>query len=136
MFDRILYIVSDRQEDKHFVMALARANASSVLMSGVMSRNCRQVSTDGYTRNEVLREQTERKCWQDLYRLEEEFKQAGLKATVVAQQGGIENLRTLANSTHCNLVVISAAALADDDYRLPDDLVPNLPCPLMITNPE
>jgi hypothetical protein len=136
MFERILCIVSEKQENKRFVMDLARANDSSLLLSGVMSRNRRQVSTDGYTRNEVTRESTERKCWQDLYRLEEEFKRAGIKATVVAQQGGIENLRTLANSTHCSLILVSAHALADDDFRLPDDLIPNLPCPLLITNPE
>jgi hypothetical protein len=136
LFDKILYIVGEKQDDKHFVMDLARRNDSSVLLSGVMSRECRQVTTDGHTRTKVVNEETERQCWEDLYSLEEEMKKAGIKSSVMAQEGNVGNIQSLASSTHCSLVVLSAESLSDDDYRLPEDLLPNLPCPLIITNPQ
>ena len=136
MFEKILYIVGEKQDDKHFVMDLARSNESSVLLSGMMSRDCRQVSTDGHTRTRVVNEETERRCWEDLYSLEEEMKKSGIKSSVMAQEGNVGNIQSLASSTHCNLVVLSAENLSDMDYRLPEDLLPNLPCPLIITNPQ
>jgi hypothetical protein len=136
MFERILYIVSEKQEDKRFVMELARQHKSAVLLSGVMSRECRQISTDGHTRTKVVNEETERQCWQDLYSLEEEFKAAGIKSSVMAQEGKMDNILGLANSSHCDLIVLSSSNLSDSGYRMPDELIPNLPCPLIVTNQE
>lgn len=136
MFERILYIVGERQEGRRLVVKLARPGNSAVLLSGSMSPACLEGGRDGRTRNEVVREEAERKCWQDLYRLEEGLKQEGVRATVIAQSGGIENLRDLVNSTHCDLVLIPAGALTDGDRRLPGELIADLPCPLLIANPE
>lgn len=135
MFDRILYIVSEKQEDKNFVMDLARRHGSTVLLSGIMAAERRQEArTDGQTRRNVLREDHERKSWHNLYRLEEELKSFGIKSSVIAQEGDIECLQLLASSTRCDLIVMAASNLADRDYKLPDELLPNLPCPLIVTN--
>jgi hypothetical protein len=135
MFDKILYIVSDKQEDKSFVMELARKHDSTVLLSGVVAAELRQETrTDGQTRRNVLRENDERKSWHGLYELEEEFKSSGIKSSVIAQEGGIDHLQLLASSTRCDVIVMAASNLADRDYRLPEELLPNLPCPLIITH--
>ncbi len=135
MFERILYIVSEKQEDKGFVMQLAREHKSTVLLSGIFTTGCRpEVKTDGSTRSKVVREDQERKCWEDLYHLEEELKVDGIKSSVITQEGSLETLQKLAVSTHCDLIVLAAGNLTMNDYKLPDELVPNLPCPLIITN--
>lgn len=135
MFEKILYIVSEKQEEKNFVMELARKHGSTVLLSGIMTGEYRQeVRTDGQTRRNVLREDEERKSWQGLYRLEEEFKSSGIKSSVIAQEGDLDHLQLLASSTRCDLIVLAASNLADKDYKLPEELLPNLPCPLVITN--
>lgn len=134
MFSRILYVVGERQQEKHFVMDLARKHESSVLLTGVMTRDCRQVMTDGHTRTKVVSEETERRCWQDLYSLEEEMKRAGIRSSVIAQEGGVKNLQSLVHSTRCDLVVLPAAGLQDSSDQLPEDLLAELPCPLLITN--
>ncbi|MBN2536672.1 hypothetical protein JXB37_00175 [candidate division WOR-3 bacterium] len=135
MFERILYFVSEKQDDKHLVMELARSNGSTVFLSGIMDPECHhEVLADGNTRPEARREDSERKCWQDIYRLEEELKKAGVKSSVIAQEGKVENIQKLASSTHCDLIVLSAASLEDSDYQLPEDLLAELPCPLLLTN--
>jgi hypothetical protein len=135
MFERILYIVSEKQEEKSFVMDLARKHDSTVLLSGIMAAECRQqMHTEGQTRRNVLRENQERKCWLDLYSLEEEFKKGGIKSSVIAQEGNIDSIQLLASSTHCDLIVLATSNLADQDYRLPEELLPNLPCPIVLAN--
>ena len=132
MFEKILYVVSEKQEDKSFVLEMARKNQSTVLLSGIMARQ--EVTTEGETRRKVVREEKERRSWHDIYRLEEEFKSSGIKSSVIAQEGDISSLQLLASTTHCDLIVLAASNLADKDYKLPEELLPNLPCPLVITN--
>lgn len=135
MFERILYLVGERQEDRRFVIDLARKHDSAVLLGSVLGADCKpQVKTDGTTRSKVLREDLERQCWQGLYALEEELKASGIRASVIAQQGNPDSIQMLASSTHSDLIVLAASILADEDYRLPAELIPNLPCPLIITN--
>jgi hypothetical protein len=134
MFDTILYIASEKQDEKGFVMDLARKHGSTVLLSAVMVAGHRsELPTESRTRTDARREEQERRCWQDLYRLEQEFKSAGIKSSVVVQQGDVEKLRPLVTSTRCNLIVLAAGNLAERNYRLPEDLLSNLPCPLLIT---
>ncbi len=135
MFKKILYIVSEKQEEKHLVMDLARRTDSTVLLSALFAIGCnRETTTDGDTRRMVVREERERKCWHDLYRLEEEFKAAGIKSSVMAREGDVEDIQTLAHNTGSDLVVLSSASLAGSNYRLPDEFLPTLPCPILITN--
>ena len=135
MFNEILYIVSEKQEDKQFVMKLAKENGATVLLSGIMVPECHlQVKTDSSTRARVIKEDQERRCWQDIYALEEEFKANGIKSSVIAQEGSLDKIQKLASSVNCDLIVLAASNLSDDDYQLPDELLPNLPCPLIITN--
>jgi nucleotide-binding universal stress UspA family protein len=135
MFKRILYIVSEKQEEKHIVADLARSAETSVLLSGLLGLcHLPEVSTEGATRQRVLREEEERRCWRDLYRLEEEFKSTGIKASVMAHEGDIEDIQTLARNTNCDLIVISASSLAGSNYRLPDEFIAGLPCPIMIAS--
>lgn len=133
MFERILYIISEKQEEKHAVMELARRHQSTVLLSAISPvESCPPPRSEGETRQEVRREEHERQCWQDIYRLEDEFKKSGIKSSVVAQLGTLDNLQFLANSTRCDLVILPTSILADFDYRLPEELLPNLPCPLLL----
>jgi len=135
MFERILYIVSEKQEDKHFVLELAHKHDSTVLLSAIMVPESQlQVKTDSSTRARVVKEDQERRCWQDIYALEEEFKAAGIKSSVIAQEGSVERIQQLASAAHCDLIVLAAGNLTDSDYRLPEELIPSLPCPLIITN--
>ena len=135
MFEKILYIVSEKQDDKQFVMDLAKKHGSTVLLSAILHpESSLHLKTDSSTRARVLKEEQERKSWQDIYKLEEEFKAAGIRSSVMAQEGSIETIQLLATSTQCDLIVLAAGNLRDEDYRLPDDLIPNLSCPLIITN--
>ncbi|MBM3315687.1 universal stress protein [candidate division WOR-3 bacterium] len=135
MFKRILYVVSEKQEEKHVVVDLAKAGDSAVLLSGLLGLcHLDEVNTEGATRRRVLLEEEERKCWRDLYRLEEEFKSAGIKASVMAHEGDIEDIQALARNTNSDLIVISAASLAGSNYRLPDEFIAGLPCPIIIAN--
>lgn len=136
MFQRILYIVSEKQEEKHLVVDLARAGSSAVLLSGLIGA-CRhsEVNTDGATRQRVVREDEERRCWRDLYHLEEELKAKGIRATVMAQEGDLNTLHALARNTSADLIVLSASSLAVTNYRLPDEFISSLPCPIIIANP-
>ncbi len=137
MFERILYIISEKQEEKHQVMELARQQQSTVLLSAVSPvAECPSPRSEGETRQAVRKEEHERRCWQDIYRLEDEFKKSGIKASVVAQLGTLDNLQFLANSTRCDLIILPISILENFDYRLPEELLPSLPCPLLlITNP-
>lgn len=134
MFKKILYIASEKQDEKRFVMDLARQHNSTVFLSAVMSP-CHKSSlpTESRTRADVRREEQERRCWQDLYSLEQEFKAAGIKSSVVVQEGDVEQLRTLVTSTHCELVILAAGNLAERNYKLPEELLSHLPCPILIT---
>ncbi len=135
MFKKILYIVSEKREEKHLVMDLARAGDSTVLLSALFAIGCgHEVTTEGATRRRVVREDRERKCWHDLYRLEEEFKAAGIKSTVMAREGDVDDILTLAHNTGSDLVVLSAASLAGSNYRLPDEFIAGLPCPILLVN--
>ncbi|OYD16677.1 hypothetical protein CH330_02135 [candidate division WOR-3 bacterium JGI_Cruoil_03_51_56] len=134
MFEKILYLVSEKQEDKEFVMKLARQHNSTVLLSGILHPEHRQVKTRSSTRDKMLHEDQERKEWHDIYRLEEKLKSAGVRSSVIAQEGSIDNIQMLATTTQCDLIILAASNLEDDDYKLPEDLLPNLPCPLIITN--
>ena len=135
MFKKILYIVSEKHEDKDFMLKLAKQHNSTVLLSGMLATKSRQqAKTEGPTRTKALREDQERKEWQDIYRLEEELKSAGVRSSVIAQEGSIDNIQMLATTTQCDLIILAASSLEDDDYKLPEDLLPNLPCPLIITN--
>jgi len=137
MFKRILYIVSEKHQDKDFVMALARTYGSTVLMSAIAAAElCQPARTQGETRKETVREKEERKRWHDIYQLEDEFKSQGIKASVVCHEGSLDKLQLLANTTRCDLLVLSAGNLADHDYKLPEELLPNLPCPIIITNTQ
>ncbi|MEO0079469.1 MAG: hypothetical protein ABIK44_02170 [candidate division WOR-3 bacterium] len=136
MFQRILYIVSEKMAGKDFVIDLARKYGSTVLLSALAPcEHLQPARTQGETRKESVREKEERKSWHKIYELEDEFKSQGIKASVVCQEGGLEKLQLLANTTRCDLLVLAADNLADHDYKLPEELLPNLPCPLIITNP-
>ncbi len=135
MFQRILYIVSEKQEEKHLVKDLARAHDSAVLLGAMLAIGSgHEVSTEGKTRRRVLREEHERRSWHNLYRLEEEFKAEGIRASVIAREGDVEDIQTLAHNTGSDLIVLSASSLAGTNYRLPDEFIPGLPCPIIITN--
>ena len=135
MFSKILYIVSEKQEEKAIVKELARAHGSNVLLSAMLAIGCgHEVSTEGATRRRVLREEHERKSWQDLYRLEEEFKAEGIKASVMAREGDVDDIHALAHNTNSDLIVLSATSLAGCGFRLPDEFIAGLPCPIIITN--
>lgn len=135
MYKKILYIVSDSQEEKHQVMDLARANGSAVLLSALFAIGCgASVRSEGQTRERVSREDREHKCWRGLYRLEEEFKAAGIKSSVMAREGDVADIQTIAHNTGSDLIVLSAESLAFSNYRLPDEFLANLPCPVLITN--
>ncbi len=134
MFKRILYLVSEKQEEKSFVMNLARLHQSTVFLAGLISSERRQDGhSEGASRVRALREERERKSWHDLYHLEEELKSSGIKSTVIAQQGNIDTIQLLASTTHCDLILLSASSLLEHDYKLPEELLPNLPCPLILT---
>jgi len=133
MFQRILYIVSEKPEDKYMVMELAKAHGSAVLLSALISAASPEAErAEGTTHRRVLLEDRERKSWQYLYRLEDEFKIAGIKASVMAQEGAVADIETLAHNTRCDLIVLGASSLADTNYRLPDEFIPNLPCPIVL----
>jgi hypothetical protein len=133
MFQRILYIVSEKPEDKYLVMELAKLHGSAVLLSALISSASPETErTEGTTHRRVLLEDRERKSWQYLYRLEEEFKTSGIKASVMAQKGAVADVETLAHNTRCDLIVIGASSLADTNYRLPDEFIPHLPCPILV----
>ncbi len=135
MFSRILYIISEKQEEKHQVMEFASQHQSTVLLSAVSPvAECPPPLSEGETRQAVRREEHERRCWQDIYRLEDEFKKSGIKASVVAQLGTIDNLQSLVNATRCDLVILPTNILEEFDFKLPEDLLPNLPCPLLLIN--
>jgi hypothetical protein len=133
MFQRILYVVSEKPEDKYVVMELARAHGSTVLLTALISaENPEKERAEGTTHRRVLLEDRERKSWHYLYRLEEEFKAAGIKSSVMAQEGAVADVETLAHNTRCDLIVVGASSLADTNYRLPDEFIPNLPCPILV----
>ncbi len=135
MFNKILYIVSDNQEEKHLVMDLALKVDGSVLLSALFAIGCgTSVRTEGRTHDRVVREDRERKCWHDLYRLEEEFKTAGIRSSVMAREGGVSDIQTLAHNTGSDVIILSAASLAATNYRLPDEFLASLPCPIIIVN--
>jgi hypothetical protein len=133
MFQRILYIVSEKPEDKYLVMELAKAHGSTVLLSALITaENPEKERAEGTTHRRVLLEDRERKFWQYLYRLEEEFKAAGIKSSVMAQEGSVADVETLAHNTRCDLIILGASSLADTNYRLPDEFIPHLPCPILV----
>jgi hypothetical protein len=135
MFKKILYIVSEKQEEKHLVMDLARKGDSTVLLGALFAIGVgHEVTTDGATRRRVVREERERKSWHALYRLEEEFKASGIKSSVMAREGDIEDIQTLVHNTGSDLVVLSAASLAGANFRLPDEFLAALACPILITS--
>jgi hypothetical protein len=133
MYGRILYIVSEKAEDRFAVIELARAHGSSVLLTAlVTAQTVEAQQSEGATHQRVLLEDRERESWRRLYRLEEEFKANGIKSSVMAQKGSVADIETLAHNTHSDLIVIGASSLADSNYRLPDEFIPHLPCPIMI----
>ncbi len=133
MFKRILYIISEKREEKHLVMELARQDDATVLLTALNPVNpCPPPLTEGKTRQVVRQEDYERQCWQDIYRLEDELKKSGIKASVVAQLGTIDNLQSLAHNTQCDVIILPVSVLVDHNFRLPDELLPNLPCPLLM----
>lgn len=137
MFKRILYIPSSNRTEKSRVKELARAGGATVLLSGLFHTTtaCDKL-TDGETYHQTQREESERCCWTDLYELEDEFKSEGIRSSVLVQQGDINGLPTLAHNIGADLVVISVASLADRQYRLPDEFLSRLPCPIIITHAE
>jgi hypothetical protein len=133
LFQRILYIVSEKAEDKYVVMELAKTHGSAVLLTALISAdNAEAERAEGTTHRRVLLEDRERKSWRYLYRLEEEFKTAGIMASVMAQKGAVADVETLAHNTRCDLIVLGASSLADTNYRLPDEFIPHLPCPILV----
>lgn len=133
MFERILYIISEKQEEKHLVLELVQRHNSTLLLSALTPVGiCPPPLTEGKTRQAVRQEDHERRCWQDIYRLEDEFKKAGIKASVVAQLGTLDNLQSLATSTRCDLIILPTNVLTDHDYRLPEELLANLPCQVLL----
>jgi nucleotide-binding universal stress UspA family protein len=133
MFSRILFIISEKPEDKHFVIELAKRHESAVLIGALITAdNQENEKAEGATHRRVLLEDRERKSWQRLYRLEEEFKAAGITSSVLAQRGTPTDIETLAHNTRADLIVIGASSLADSNYRLPDEFIPHLPCPIIV----
>lgn len=133
MFERILYIISEKQEEKHFVLDLVQKHSSTLLLSALTPvGKCLPPLTEGQTRQAQRQEDYERRCWRDIYRLEDEFKKSGVKASVVAHLGNLDNLQFLANSTRCDLVILPTSVLADHDYHLPEELLANLPCQVLL----
>ncbi|MEO0005015.1 MAG: hypothetical protein ABIK18_04290 [candidate division WOR-3 bacterium] len=133
MFERILYIISEKQEEKHFVLDLVQKHSSTLLLSALTPvGKCPPPLTEGQTRQAQRQEEHERRCWQDIYRLEDEFKKAGVKASVVAQLGTIEELQSLVTKTHSDLCIIPTSVLADYDYSIPEELLANLPCQVLL----
>ncbi len=133
MFERILYIISEKEEEKHTVMEIARQYNSTVLLAAISPvPTCPPPLTEGKTRQVVRQEDYERQCWQDIYRLEDEFKKSGIKASVVAQLGAIDNLQSLVHNTHCDIIILPISVLSDYNFHLPEDFLPNLPCPLLL----
>lgn len=137
MFKRILYIPSDKKAEKEKVKHLARAGGATVLLSGIFhtTTTCDKL-TDGKTYHQGLREDNERTCWAELYDLEDEFKAEGIRSSVLVQQGDIRELPTLAHNIGADLIVISLSSLSDQQYRLPDEFLVRLPCPIIITNAD
>jgi hypothetical protein len=133
MFSRILFIVGEKPEDKHFVMELAKVHGSAVLLGALIAADSPEKErAEGTTHKKVLLEDRERLSWQRLYRLEEEFKAGGIRSSVTAQKGTMADVETLAHNTHSDLIIISASSLADSNYRLPDEFIPHLPCPIVV----
>ncbi len=133
MFERILYIISEKQEEKQTVLELAQRYKSTVLLAALSPvKPCPPPLTEGKTRQKVREEDYQRHCWQDIYRLEDEFKKSGVKASVVAQLGKIDDLHSLAHNTRCDIIVLPANTLADHNFQLPEELIPNLPCPIIL----
>jgi len=130
----VLYVTSQKQDEKGFVMDLAREHNSTVLMTALITKTCRsRLPTESLTRSEVRREEEERRCWEDLYALEQEFKAAGIRSSVVVHESDLDGLLSVVTSTHCNLVVLAAGVLADRNYVIPEELLANLPCPIIVT---
>ncbi|MEO0053449.1 MAG: hypothetical protein ABIK22_04755 [candidate division WOR-3 bacterium] len=133
MFTRILYIISEKQDEKNTVLELAR-QYNCVIYLTALSRTdqCPPPLTEGRTRRDTLQESHERRCWQDIYRLEEEFKRSGIKASVISQLGTINNIHSLASSTKADLILLPVSVLGDFDYELPEDTLINMPCPILL----
>jgi hypothetical protein len=133
MFSRILFIVGEKPEDKYVVMELAKAHGSAVLLGALVAADSPEKErAEGTTHKKVLLEDRERQSWQRLYRLEEEFKAVGIRSSVTVQRGAMADVEALAHNTHSDLIVISASSLADTNYRLPDEFIPHLPCPIIV----
>jgi hypothetical protein len=133
VFQRILYIVGEKPDEKFLVLEMAKTHGSEVLLGALIAaQNPEKERVEGTTHRRVLLEDRERQSWQRLYRLEEEFKIAGIRSSVMAQRGTVADIEALAHNTHSDLIVISASCLADSNYRLPDEFIPHLPCPILI----
>ncbi|MFO7638342.1 MAG: universal stress protein [bacterium] len=138
LFGRILYVVSEKLDDKQLVTDLARAGNSAVLLCALIDpdADCDDRParlTDGMTRRRVRLEEQERQCWLDVYAVEEEFRSLGIRASVVARSTTFENIQALASSTGCDLLVLPASVLPAEDRPFPGNLLGNLPCPVLVT---
>jgi hypothetical protein len=135
MFERILFVVSDKADDKRFVLELAQRHSSMVvLMALVGTETPEKQRSAGATHKRVLREDRERKGWQTLYHLEEEFKAAGVRASVMVHVGTVADIDTVGHNTRADIIVLPASLVADTNYHLPDEFIPQLPCPIVILN--
>lgn len=133
MFTRIIYIISEKQDEKNTVLKIARQYDCAIYLTALSRTDqCPPPLTEGRTRRDTLQELHERRCWQDIYRLEEEFKRNGVKASVISQLVTISNIHSLASSTQADLIILPVSVLGDFDYKLPEDTLINISCPILL----
>jgi len=79
-----------------------------------------------------VREESESKAWQELYQLESDFKKSGVEVSLFLEEASILELESFLRSIKTDLLILPVEHLRYYNYKLTEEFLTDLPCPVLL----
>ena len=146
MFKKIVYLVSTKPELNTLALNLAkqcgfrpieskpdRVIASRlILLALIEPKHVVQIVQDTSRKEFDVREELESKAWRELYQLEHEFKESGAEVAVAVDENSPLEIQPFLRSINADLLILQVERISAYNYKLPEEFLSDLPCPVLL----
>ncbi|MDH5185671.1 MAG: hypothetical protein OEZ20_06505 [candidate division WOR-3 bacterium] len=133
MFKKIVLLTSKKKEGNDLALELASQQHSRLIVMALIEPKqiVRMVQGRGRKEDDV-REELESKAWQELYQLESDFKKSGVEVSLFLEEASILELESFLRSIKTDLLILPVEHLRYYNYKLTEEFLTDLPCPVLL----
>lgn len=133
MFKKIVLLTSKKKEGNDLALELtSQQHGRLIVMALIEPKQIVQMVQGRGRKEDNVREELESKAWQELYQLESDFKKSGVEVSIFLEEASILELESFLRSIKTDLLILPVEHLRYYNYKLTEEFLTDLPCPVLL----